>query len=85
MEVIRNNIIQKLGADQNDPDIPIVIAGNKCDLKDHRQVLQSELEQKKKDWKCPVLETSAMENTNASEAFFMLFREVKKKVLKKTE
>ena len=57
---------------------PIVIAGNKCDLVEDREVAKEDLEQLAKDWKCPVFETSAKSKINNLECFYQVVREIKK-------
>jgi len=60
-EVIRQKIIRISDADPNNPNIPIVLVGNKCDLESERQVSKADAEKKAKEWKCPFFETSAKE------------------------
>lgn len=78
-ELIRGKIIRILDADPDDPDIPIVLVGNKSDLENERKVQRSELDEKKNEWKCPVFETSAKEKTNIDESFFQVVREIRKR------
>jgi len=47
-EVIRQKIIRISDADPNNPNIPIVLVGNKCDLESERQVSQADAEKKAK-------------------------------------
>lgn len=49
--------------------IPVVIFGNKCDLKDERKITQEEAESFASDNKIPYFETSAKENINLKEGF----------------
>merc|ERR1719229_2194046 len=76
-ELIRSKIIRILDADPDDPDIPIVLAGNKCDLANERKVQRSELDEREKEWKCSIFETSAKEKTNIDESFFQVVREIR--------
>mmetsp|Transcript_8638 Transcript_8638/g.13338 ORF Transcript_8638/g.13338 Transcript_8638/m.13338 type:complete len:196 (+) Transcript_8638:59-646(+) len=78
-EVIRSKIIRILDSDQDNPDVPIVLAGNKCDLENERTVLLSELEQRKTEWKCGAFETSAKEKKNIDECFYQVVREIRKR------
>ena len=78
-EMIRSKIIRILDADQDEPDIPIVLAGNKCDLENERKVTRSELDERQKEWKCAVFETSAKEKTHIDESFFQVVREIRKR------
>jgi GTPase SAR1 family protein len=56
-----------------DPEVPIIVVGNKSDLREHREVTQDQA----KAWceqNCinQYLETSALDNTNVENAFLML-------------
>jgi len=55
-----------------DPDIPIVLVGNKCDLENQRIVTKNEGEALAKKWNCQFIETSAKTNLNVTEAFIRL-------------
>lgn len=56
---------------------PVVFAGNKVDLAAGRKVTFVEAREAAKHiFKCPFLETSAKDGTNAHEAFFEVVREV---------
>lgn len=63
---------------RNTAKVPFVVAGNKCDIEEFREV---EIEQAKK-WcsviKAPYIETSAKNNINVTEAFHQLIREIRK-------
>eukprot|EP00483_Globobulimina_turgida_P000309 UN00309 len=78
-EMIRQKIIRILDTDQDEPDIPMVVAGNKCDLANERKVERSELDHIQRTWKCSVFETSAKEKTNIDEAFFQVVREIRER------
>jgi len=58
--------------------VPIVLAGNKCDLKDERQVEYNEGAELAKQWGCPFFETSAKIKLNNEACFFELVREIRK-------
>merc|ERR1719512_376418 len=78
-EMIRGKIIRILDADPDNPDVPIVLAGNKCDLENERKVSTEELQKRKNEWKCAVFETSAKNKTNIDESFFQVVREIRKR------
>jgi len=61
--------------------VPLVIAGNKCDLRDSNdpnQVLTSQAEEQAKAWGCPFYETSAKEKIMNEECFYQVVREIRK-------
>ncbi|KAJ3437333.1 ras-like protein rasd [Anaeramoeba flamelloides] len=58
-------------------DVPMVIAGNKNDLENERQVSQGEGTDLAKSFNCPFIETSAKTRANVEEAFYNLVREVR--------
>lgn len=59
--------------------MPIVIVGNKCDLRpEQRQVTTEEGRQKAETLKCAFTETSARYNENVNKAFEMLVGEIEK-------
>ena len=78
-EMIRSKIIRILDSDPDEPDIPIVLAGNKSDLVNERKVERSELDEREKEWKCAVFETSAKEKINIDESFYQVVREIRKR------
>src|SRR4051812_26300736 len=57
--------------------VPFVLAGNKCDLNNVREVPQEKGEALAKEWNCKFLETSAKSGINVIEIFHELVREVK--------
>jgi len=67
----RYDRILKLKAGQN---ISIIIAGNKCDLEEKRQVSREEVEKFCKNHKISFLETSALKIINVKEAFLYVSR-----------
>eukprot|EP00483_Globobulimina_turgida_P000387 UN00387 len=83
-ELIRGKIIRILDVDSDEPDIPMVLAGNKCDLVNERKVQRSELDEIQREWKCSVFETSAKDKTNIDEAFFQVVREIRDRKEKDT-
>lgn len=58
--------------------VPIVLVGNKCDLKDQRQVEYQEGAELAKAWGCSFFETSAKIKLNNEACFFELVREIRK-------
>lgn len=60
--------------------VPMVLAGNKCDLADERQVTNAEGQDLAKSFACPFFETSAKARINVEEAFYDLVREIRKDV-----
>jgi len=58
--------------------VPVVLCGNKCDLKDERQVEYQEGADLAKQWNCPFFETSAKIKLNNEACFFELVREIRK-------
>mmetsp|Transcript_34000 Transcript_34000/g.95712 ORF Transcript_34000/g.95712 Transcript_34000/m.95712 type:complete len:188 (+) Transcript_34000:90-653(+) len=63
---------------KDEDHVPMVLAGNKCDLKDDRQVTESEGSDKAKSFGCPFFETSAKARVNVEESFYDLVREIRK-------
>mmetsp|Transcript_24495 Transcript_24495/g.38760 ORF Transcript_24495/g.38760 Transcript_24495/m.38760 type:complete len:203 (-) Transcript_24495:381-989(-) len=55
---------------------PIVIAGNKCDLEENRQVSKKEALQLAQEWNCPFFETSAKSKKNNIIAFHQVVHEI---------
>ena len=53
---------------ENIANIPIIILGNKCDLKNERKVTKEEAENFAKNLNLPYFETSAKENINIKES-----------------
>merc|ERR1712087_450504 len=78
-EMIRSKIIRILDADPDDPDIPIVLVDNKCDLENERKVPKLELQKRKEEWKCAAFESSAKDKTNIDESFYEVVREIRKR------
>jgi GTPase KRas len=58
--------------------VPILLIGNKIDLKDQRQVKKEEGEKLAKDFGIPFLETSAKSRVNIDECFETICLEVRK-------
>lgn len=58
--------------------VPMILAGNKCDLESERQVTTAEGQDLAKSFACPFFETSAKARINVEEAFYDLVREIRK-------
>eukprot|EP01083_Nonionella_stella_P118936 355241_1 len=64
----------------NDHDKPpIVLAGNKCDLSNLRQVPYDNGKKLAKQWNCPFFETSAKDRINIETIFEELVREIERR------
>jgi GTPase KRas protein len=74
VQVLHDKILRTKDADK----VPMVLVGNKCDLKDERQVEYSEGSELAKQWNCPFFETSAKLKLNNEACFFELVREIRK-------
>mmetsp|Transcript_12836 Transcript_12836/g.17739 ORF Transcript_12836/g.17739 Transcript_12836/m.17739 type:complete len:197 (-) Transcript_12836:134-724(-) len=57
--------------------VPVVLVGNKCDLKDERVIAEAEGRSLASQWGCPFFETSAKEKINNEECFFALVKEIR--------
>eukprot|EP01126_Amoeba_proteus_P052631 TRINITY_DN6372_c0_g3_i2.p1 TRINITY_DN6372_c0_g3~~TRINITY_DN6372_c0_g3_i2.p1 ORF type:complete len:184 (+),score=29.82 TRINITY_DN6372_c0_g3_i2:79-630(+) len=58
--------------------VPMVVAGNKCDLESEREVSKQEGQDLAKDWHTPFYETSAKDSVNIQDIFYEIVREVQK-------
>jgi len=61
--------------------VPLVIAGNKCDLKDTKdpkQVPTATAEALANEWECPFFETSAKEKINNEKCFYEVVKQIRK-------
>merc|ERR1712156_225158 len=56
--------------DDDGSNVPIVMAGNKCDLENARQVGTGEGQQLADEWNCAFFETSARDKINNVECFY---------------
>jgi len=63
--------------------VPIVLVGNKCDLKDERQVEYTEGAELARTWGCAFFETSAKIKLNNEACFFELVRAIRNESKKK--
>jgi len=62
---------------KDEDKVPMVLAGNKCDLEDERQVSMAEGQDLAKSFGCAFFETSAKSRINVEEAFYQLVREIR--------
>ena len=67
---------------KNDPDVPIVLVGNKSDLEDDRKVSRTKAFQVSQSWgNVPYYETSARRRQNVVEVFVDVCRQMMRKDL----
>jgi GTPase KRas protein len=71
-------LYEKILRTKDTDHVPIVLVGNKCDLKDERQVEYNEGADLAKKWGCSFFETSAKIKLNNEACFFELVREIRK-------
>jgi len=64
--------------DQEASQIPLLLAGNKCDLNEFRQVSTQEGQEMASKWGVQFYETSAKSNMNISEVFLSLTKQILK-------
>ena len=62
-----------------DPNLNLILIGNKCDLENERDILKEQGEEKAKSFGCAFLETSAFSGENIEKAFEMMVEEIYKK------
>ncbi len=62
--------------EKTNKDIRLILVGNKIDLKDMKAVSTEQALAKAKEWDIPLMETSAKDATNVTEAFHYLLREM---------
>jgi len=74
VSILHDKILRTKDADK----VPIVLAGNKCDLKEQRQVEYHEGADLAKEWGCPFFETIAKIKLNNEACFFELVREIRR-------
>jgi len=72
-----NELREQIVHVKNDPMVPIVLVGNKCDLEDDRMVSRSRAFQVSQQWgNVPYYETSARRRQNVSEVFVDVCRQI---------
>ncbi|CAO3659101.1 unnamed protein product [Rhizopus stolonifer] len=57
---------------------PMILVGNKCDLKSGRQVMTQEGKDLAKSFGCQFIETSAKKRVNVEESFFEIVRDIRR-------
>ena len=65
--------------------MPIVMAGNKCDLEQGRQVSTEEGQQIAEEWNCAFFETSARDKINNVECFYKVVQLIRDLEAKKAQ
>jgi len=73
VSVLYDKILRTKDLDQ----VPLVLVGNKCDLKDQRQVEYNEGSALARGWNCAFFETSAKIKLNNEACFFELVRQIR--------
>ena len=71
--------------DDTGSEVPIVLAGNKCDLVQQRQVSTSEGHQLAKEWQCAFFETSARDKINNVDCFYKVVQLIREYDQRKIE
>lgn len=66
-------------------DVPLMLFGNKCDLKEKRVITNEEGLRKAKMYGATFFETSALDGTNVEEAFHVLARQIVDHIDRKRE
>ncbi|KAL3124113.1 hypothetical protein niasHT_004702 [Heterodera trifolii] len=62
-----------------DPNVCILLVGNKSDLDPERKVPLEQAQQRAELWGCPFVETSAKTRENVDKVFYDIMREIKRK------
>ncbi len=79
LNVVRDKILDGVGAEVGDRTLPVVIVGNKSDLQGRRQVSQDELKQLAASFGgVPYLECSAKSKSNVNQVFEEIVDEINK-------
>ena len=60
----------------DDPELPIILVGNKSDLKSARRVTNEEASGLAETWDIPYIETSAKTRENVEKAFLEIFNRI---------
>ncbi|GAB5367806.1 hypothetical protein AAMO2058_001263000 [Amorphochlora amoebiformis] len=69
---------EKILRTKDSEKVPIVIAGNKCDMEEDRVVMKEEARKLAEAWSCPFYETSAKDKINNDLVFFELVKEIRR-------
>ncbi|CAF0838483.1 unnamed protein product [Brachionus calyciflorus] len=70
----RENVLRVKADDQN---LPIILIGNKSDLKQNRLISYEEANRRAEEWGIPYIETSAKTRENVDRAFSEIFLKIK--------
>ena len=81
--MLRDKILRT--KDDESDKVPIVLAGNKCDLEEQRQVPTSEGQELAKDWECAFFETSARDKINNVDCFYKVVQMIREYDNKKNQ
>jgi len=73
-----STLYDKILRTKDTDNVPIVLVGNKCDLKDERDIEYIEGADLAKSWGCSFFETSAKIKLNNEACFFELVRNIRK-------
>ncbi|KRX98424.1 Ras-related protein Ral-A, partial [Trichinella pseudospiralis] len=68
---------QILRVKNSDPNIPILLVGNKSDLTAERRISLDQAQQRAANWNVSYVETSAKTRSNVDKVFYDLMREIK--------
>jgi small GTP-binding protein len=82
VDSFHDNILTYKNEDNSTDQVPMVLAANKCDLEENREVETAEGTQKAEKWGCALLECSAKSNLRVQDVFAKCVEaivEVKKK------
>jgi GTPase KRas protein len=74
-----NEFKQRIDMNKDDKNIPLVLCGNKLDLRYMRQVNTNEGADLARHLKCPFFETSAKTRINIDEVWYSIVREIVKR------
>jgi len=72
------NLYEKILRTKDADKVPVVLVGNKCDMKEEREVEYNEGAELAKKWGCPFFETSAKIKVNNEACFLEVVREIRK-------
>ncbi|KAH3767439.1 ras protein let-60 [Pelomyxa schiedti] len=74
--ILRKRLYKMKDKDLSEP-IPMVLAGNKSDMDNERQVSSADATALAQEWQCKYIETSAMKRINVELAFFEVVRKIR--------